>query len=465
MKKKYLKSATVAAIMLVFCNYNTNAQFGGLKNKVKNTADNVGNKDKNNSSSNSNNNKADVKIDANESGSDLAAKGDKSYEAEKWADALAYYEEAENRGYQDGMVKKRMNECRDNMDPAKQKEEEKQLAGAQGQLNQMEAMKYKCDKIPTDNGTSGPTHTKNQKKIVFSKSEIAKGKENEAEFGNSFSLLDNIYCRVYLDKSIGYEAKNIAGCFNNTNFIRFTFDDGATKAPDYIEHTEPTGIGAEELDKWTTWQPAILPSTADITFEPSKVKVFVKLMRYLPVGKHKVKMEIVYDIPEDSDNGYSKYLYTTKFGPEKVLSTGEFNITITEADKKAMYKKVCPLYKKDIDLYNKPAFTLVPNANELVKKATTVDWNKFTLLKVVSEETDWTYKKNVYGIILSRSCGAGAYLLNKEDNFIYYSSVTFYQENTSSGGSGYSNTTSSVEEQNIEYVRNYDSFCKECIGK
>jgi len=411
---------------------------------------------------------ADVK--SSDTGPDLFAKGEKAFEEEKWQEALDYFEAAESKGYNDGMMRVKMNKCKEYIasNPAEEEEKSKKIGSMMAGLD---AMKYKCENVPTDNGSSGSVHDKNVKKIVFSKTEIVKGSENEAQFTSTFNLSDNIYSRVYLERSIGNEAASIGDCFGKTYFIRYSFNNGATKLPDWLNvNVHNTLMGAEgSVDKWTTWQPAVSPSTEDLNFDINSIKNYVKYIRYLPAGTHKIKMEVVYDIPDDEQPAGSRYeencrKFTTKFGAEKVLASGEFTITFTEADKRALYKKVCPLYKKEIETYNRSEYSLVSNAKTLVTSATSVDWNKFTLLKLV-EFGDWKYEKNHYGIILSRKSFAGAFLLNKEDNFIYFSSVEFYQENISSGGDKYGSTKVSVEAQNIEYVQGQDSFCKECIGK
>lgn len=467
MKKTILLVATFLITGVV-----TQAQINpkNLGSKVVDKAkDAKDNKDSKTTDTKSTDSKSNADIKSSDTGPDLFAKGEKAFEAEKWKEALEYYEAAEGKGYMDGMMKVKMNQCRDNMASSPEDEEKSRKIGSM--MAGLDAMKYKCDNVPAGNGTSSATHTKNVKKIVFSKTEIVKGSENEAAFTNSFNLSDNIYSRVYLEKSIGHEAASIGDCFGKNYFIRYSFDNGATKLPDWLNvNVYNTLMGSEgSVDNWTTWQPAISPSTEDLNFDILSIKNYVKYIRYLPAGTHKIKMEVVYDIPEDEQPAGSRYeencrKYTTKFGAEKVLASGEFTITFTEADKRALYKKVCPLYKKEIETYNRSEYSLVSNAKALVTSATSVDWSKFTLLRL-AEFGDWKYEKNYYGVILSRKSFAGAFLLNKEDNFIYYSSVEFYQENISSGGDKYGSTKVSVEAQNIEYVRGQDSFCKECIGK
>lgn len=474
--KTKLNVAAVFVFTAVFGISSVYAQLGGLKNAAKNAASKAieskpkeeKKEEKKSDSSSKSETKKTTNVPSGLTPDEYAAKGEEFYAAEKYQEALDHYNKAFDMGYNDGLMRVHMNDCKKQLE-GPSKEDEESMNKVNAMMGQMEAMRYKCDNMPVDNGISSATHTKYLKKIVFSKTEIVKSQESEANFTNTFTLTDNIYSRVYLEKSIRNEAGSVGDCFNVTYFMRYSFDDGATKMPEWVNVKVHNVLMNDEgaVDKWTTWQPAISWSAADLTNPEAGVKNFVKFVRNLPAGNHKIKMELVYDIPEDGKDHYGKpneYQYTTKFGPEKVLAQGDFTVNIVEADKRALYKKVCPMYKKQIADYNRAAFTLVPNAVALAKSTTGVDWKKFTLLKIVGD-ADWTYKKNVYGIILSRSAGAGVYLLNNEDGFIYYSQASFGQDNISSGGASYGATTVWVEEQNIEFTRNYDSFCKECIGK
>lgn len=407
-------------------------KLGNLKKKAEEKVNNVGT-GKNKANEKVSEGSSKVESKANDSGLscyELEDKANELYASEKYEEAWKYYSEAEEDGCisgMDGMSRMNMNDCKKivNTTPEEAAAQEAQIAKIYADLD---AQKYRCDNLEEDNGISSPVHTKNLKKIVFSKSEIVKGQENESSFTNSFNATDNIYSRVYLEKSLGTEAKSIGDCYGTSSFIRWTFDDGATKLPEWLDESN-NGAGGDPL--WTTWQPGLSPAGNELDFDQSNIKNFVKIVRYLPVGTHKVKMEMVYDIPKDQEATSAMpeercMKWTTKFGAEKVLATGEFTINVTEAGKKALYKKVCPMYKSEVDNYNRSAFTLVSNATSLVKATKNIDWNKFTLLKIVGVK-DWKYEKNYYGVILSRSAGAGAYLLNKEDGFVYYSSVSFFR--------------------------------------
>lgn len=315
-----------------------------------------------------------------------------------------------------------------------------------------------CDNVKSDNGVSGPLHTKYMNKIVFSKSEIVKGQENEAAFVNSFNASDNFYQRVYLEKSMANSAKEVGECYNASSSIeyRWTFDDGATKVDENTDiYNFLSGGGNESYDMWTTFQPGMKPANqAKEEYPQGDVRRFAVYLSQLSNGTHKVKCEIILHV--SNENAIKKY------GKERVLASGEFTVNISEEGKKAAAKGNCASYQKYIDDYNSPEFTLVPTAASVVKATKTIDWTKFTLLKIVGDD-DWTYVKNVYGIVTGRKAYASAYLLY-EDGFVRKSELSFYQDNISSGGDKYGKTSQTVEEQNIEFVKANPLFYKECVG-
>ena len=60
-----------------------------------------------------------------------------------------------------------------------------------------------------------------------------------------------------------------------------------------------------------------------------------------------------------------------------------------------------------------------------------------TIIKLVEYGNDWTYKKNVYGVILSRSIDAKALVQDQKTKLCFIIDITFGQENVSSGGAKY----------------------------
>ncbi len=349
----------------------------------------------------------------------------------------------------------------------KEQAEKDAIAAQEKAASEKEANKYRCGDgdLSPDNGVNSDVHKKYVKKIVFSKSEIIEGKENEASFTSTFTLTDDIFNRVYLEKSLQNEAMSIGNCSNIHSYIKWTFNEGSFNMPEWLA---VNNLRMDTKDKETSFQTLLSPSASMVTTSQESVRKFVKIVQNLPVGTYKIKLEAIYDIPKDEEPQNGRYtencrLWTTKFGPEKVLAEGEFTLIVTEEGKRALYKKVCATFKHEIDWYNQPAYKTVSNASTLVKASKEIDWNQFTLLKMVG--TDWKYNKNVFGVILSRESDARLFLLNKEDGHVYNIGASFFQENTSSGGSTYGTIKTSVGSAKIGYLRQSDVFCKECIGK
>lgn len=242
---------------------------------------------------------------------------------------------------------------------ASQRGEKVDPNSAIGKLEQLEDMKYKCQEIPTDNGISGSFHQSNIGKIVFSKSEIAKGKENASALTNSFTTADNIYSRVYMAHSLQYECANMGMCWNNegNTYYRFTVDGGSFDfSKTYYEKGTSTfnGVGEELFNTWTTWQPAISPANKE-GYGTNEMQFFYSMLEFLPEGSHKIKMEIVIDIPDDREDGSMKQ--TTKFGAEKVVAAGEFTLSVKSSDKAKVKAKTGTLSKAELDKKNQDAFT------------------------------------------------------------------------------------------------------------
>ncbi len=156
----------------------------------------------------------------------------------------------------------------------------------------------------------------------------------------------------------------------------------------------------------------------------------------LPEGTHKVKVELVFDIPKDETETGSGYgepkKYQTKFGKERVIAQGEFDINITSAGKIAAGKKLCPknLWLKDNVKAVPDAFNMVNSAKRETEK----------ILKVVVYDGEWTYIKNAFGVILSRKTTGKAIAQDLKSKLCYEIDLEFSQVNTSSGGSGYGKT-------------------------
>ncbi|MCB9224961.1 MAG: hypothetical protein H6582_12325 [Crocinitomicaceae bacterium] len=241
----------------------------------------------------------------------------------------------------------------------------KQQIDAMGMLTQMDDMKYKCSEIPTDKGVTYDFHRSNVGKILFAKTEIVKGEENQGMFTSTFTTADNIYSRVYLPHSIQYECANMGMCFNNSSntFYRWTIDGGSYDfSKSYYSDGRSTfnSYDQEIIDQWTTWQPALSPSSAD-GYAQSDLQFFYSMLEFLPDGKHQIKLEILIDIPEDEEPTSARSeqnckKYTTRFGTEKVLAAGEFTLTVKNSDKPVVKSKTGTLSKEELDAKNEKAF-------------------------------------------------------------------------------------------------------------
>ncbi|HLP13317.1 MAG TPA: hypothetical protein VK177_15375 [Flavobacteriales bacterium] len=503
--KNVFRTSLKAVAVMVLLSLGSGSVYAQLNlNKVKDKAKDVGSKkDKGSKSENSGNSSSNT-----ESGADLAAKGDAEYANKNYKAALTYYEDAEKNGYTDGEMKMKMTECRKyandsttgtpeqkkqealaeealalieagKMDEGMNKLQEaydacptcadaaemKKILGTRTQMDQLEAMKYNKPLVK-DEGITSPMHQAHMKQIVFSKTNISKSGASESQLTNSFNLGDDIIGRVYLEKSEANE-KNVTVAdrsFLGSVYLRVTIDGNKqyshnlniVKSKQDLERQYQTNSGDYDTE--------LAGGEVTTTFRfgiSEKQDFFVKNLPYvtiyenlwsLPAGNHKIKMEYVYDIPDDeiSPKGdMESYLYTTKFGPEKVLATGEFNLNVTEAGKIIAAKKVCP----KIEWYNNKLIK-VPDGFTMInreKKSTE------TIIKVVELDNDWTYEKSYVGVILRRYINGAAIVQDNATGLYHTEDIKFSQENTSSGGSTYGK---------VMYTRSaYKDFCKECLAK
>lgn len=452
-------------VVLGFAVTSTQAQvnLGKIKDKVKDKGGKTVNTPNDNSGS-SGNSSTETKIETSgkESGYDLYMKGNEMYEAEKYNEALAYYKKAEEAGYVDGEMRVKMNRCRDNMDPNKQKEEQDVLNKANGIMEQLDAMKYKIDPVQ-DQGMTNEFHRANVGKIVFAKTEIPKTETSGNNLTNTFNLGDNIFSRVYLAQSYTNEGNSIGYIAQWTDFrIRMTVDG---QKFDILPTTSgyPLSKVAEDptsRNTWTTFQIGISPNVEG--YPSTETRDFFYRMYQLPNGTHKVKLEVVFDIPDDEvnkgtygDGPDQGRKWTTKFGPEKVLAAGEFAINVTEAGKIAVGKKICP----DMS-WLKGTAKIVPDGMAMISKSKR---ENETILKVVEFGNDWTYHRNAYGVILSRTLKAQALLQDNKTKLCYVVYIEYSQENTSSGGSKYAPTMFS-RNGSFETPGENGLFVRECTG-
>lgn len=516
MKAKISKLKLLSAIVATCFVAPAFAQLGGLKNAAKNAASkSIESKPKEekkeDKKSESSSSESEVKVNKGESGQDLYEKGNVAYNAKNYKEALSYYEAAQNNGYNDGEMRMKMNECKkyteasagtntDTNSPEYKKQqalleeanvlieagkmndgmaklqqahdacptcpdaaELKQLLGAKGTMDQMDAMKY-SKPLVKDEGITSETHKNNLKQIVFSKTNISKA-ASSSQFTNNFTLGDDIIARIYLEKSIENE-RNATGVetYKGSFYFRITIDGDAPYTQNIALFSNKSSM--DDADRYDDaprdYDSELGVGSTTFRFAVSnKPDKFSKNLPYnfiyewfwnKPVGNHKVKIEYVYDIPDDDvdpANEMNSYLHTTKFGPEKILATGEFTINVTEAGKIAAAKKVCP----NITWLNNKLIK-VPDGFTMINKDKKANE---TIIKVVELDNDWSYEKNVFGIILKRYINGAAIVQDNTTKLYHSEDIKFGQENISSGGSGYGST--------YYYRTRGKDFCKECLTK
>ncbi len=308
-----------------------------------------------------------------------------------------------------------------------------------------EAAKY--PQVP-DNGVTGSLHKAHLNKIVFSKAPTTVNSP-ESALSNTFTLGDDIFFHVFLDKSplnIIREARGDDGNAYNLGMevyingkVMISNYDGRERNSSTIVSCALQGFDTKTATdvvgslsyKWGTYEHAREGLPLDFFYNAY----------LLPNGTHTVK--IVFN-----EGG-------------KRTAQGEFTLNVTDAGKAAIGKKACPLpaITANTKNYNR-SLRIVPTATEMVKKELPAGT---TLLKVVELDSDWSYEKNGFGIILKRTLAGQAFLKHNATGLYFTKSLTFTQENISSGGSKYGSTVWKWGHSGM----NTDGFkyCKECLGK
>jgi hypothetical protein len=320
--------------------------------------------------------------------------------------------------------------------------DEKQAAADLEAANEEKELATKFALVP-DDGVKGTLHKTHVNKIVFSKTPLTENSP-ESALANTFNLGDDIYFRVFLDKSPSNNRRAarksneeyitvslsifIDGVNMSTNRRKEFYDLSGLPTRSFKSNTSTTGLEALSHN-WGAIQGDAMyianPLLTDFYYATNK----------LPAGAHKVK--VVYN---------------------ETNITAEFTLNVTEAGKLTLGKKICtiPIIKKQHKDYNK-SLRLVPNAASLLGK-----YEGSTLIKVVETETAWVYRKNNYGIVTRRVLDGVAYYKENSTGLYHAEAVQFVEENISSGGSRYAPATCSIV--NDPEISGY-RFCKECLGK
>ncbi len=288
-----------------------------------------------------------------------------------------------------------------------------------------------------DNGIKGDAHKQNLNKIVFSNAVIGDNAASSS-FKTSFGgLSEGIYSRVYLPQSIHNMSADLGVAGTITSYDVAYYLDGK-----YIT-TLSTDLLDETAKSRTSWEIGVAPMEVTET-NMAAVYNFAKALVKASAGKHKFKAVMSID-----------YLNTwnASISEVKEIATGEFELNVTEADKTNLLKKLCPKFS-----WVNNHTQLVPDAFSMIDNSKRADEK---VLKVVVLDNDWTYQRNFWGVILSRTINGKGIIQNTKTNLCFEIDILFSQQNTSSGGSGYASTM-------FQRWGEYDSsvwFSEECIKK
>lgn len=437
--KKSLVIVAFTGISLISI-HGTNAQvnLGKIKDKVKDKTKNNGSSSSSDNGSSNNNGSSSTGSSVNTSGIkdpyQLYEMGNKEFDAKNWKAAKEYYEAAQNNGYNDGEMRMKMNEC-DRQLSGQAARDDEQVKEMEKQIEAMREAQYKMP-LDQDEGVTSTTHQKYMNKIVFSKSEIVKKSENEASFTNTFTLADNIYGRIYNNQSNSNYANNIGHIWNSSDFIFRISIEGAPQNEFLLKDwAGGMGMNKEDHKTWTTFQLGVSPNKSQVNEYPqAPINIFYENLYHLPEGTYKVKVEYVFDVPADQQKTSATVgepmIWTTKFGPEQMMASGEFTINIKNSDKLAYATKV----SKPMPTPSRKDAAL----EQSMIKATTGKWEGQTPVKAIIIGDDWVYLRDVWGVITGRTIEAA--IIMKYDNGMYkvYDS-RFYQQNQ--GGEKYGVTT------------------------
>ena len=197
-----------------------------------------------------------------------------------------------------------------------------------------------------DQGITSEVHRKNVNKIVFAKnkSDLTFRRENPSNFKTSFTSSDNIYGRVYVDKSIKNKTKQYGpgilmyDLFIDGNRISHKKSFGMYKhLQDKTYYTEQIDVG-NSFNKWTSWKIWLLPTLNDDELKYGNCNIasraFTLALLEQKPGNHQIKINVYYtDMTGDFKS--------------KTLASGEFTIEIKATDKKKLAFAYAPPLPKD----------------------------------------------------------------------------------------------------------------------
>ncbi len=285
---------------------------------------------------------------------------------------------------------------------------------------QAEEAKYKREKVE-DEGITGDVHQSNIKKIVFSTSKISKESPNSSSFKNSFTTADNIYGRVFLDQSLDNAANDIGRISQATDYS-YRITVSGHNYPEFIDNQYVIQMKGEIYESWTTFELGLNPASSDVKSYRSLdyYSLFWKHIYYLPEGSFDVKIELVFDVPEDREH---------KFGAEQILAEGSFNINVKNSDKPALGKKLCD------PLPNGGGLNSSTHTAQMIK-LTTGKWPGQTPKKAIVTSDAWNVHKDYLGNILDRTFTGVIVVKHEKEDMYQVLDVSFIQKYQGGGKYG-----------------------------
>lgn len=284
-----------------------------------------------------------------------------------------------------------------------------------------------------DEGVKGGGQNLN--KVMFANSAIT---ESSSSFKSSFGgLSEGIYSRVYLPQSVYNMSADLGVGGKIRSYDIVYYMDGK-----YITSLTKDMSDADLKSK-TSWELSVAPAEVNDDNQ-AVVYNFAKALVKASVGKHRFKVVLRVN-----------YLNTWNAGMNESadIATGEFDLNVTESDKTALLKKLCPQFS-----WINNHTQLVPNSFSMVDQTKRPDEK---VIKVVVLDNDWTYQRNFWGVILSRTIRGKGIIQNTRTGLCFEIDILFSQQNISSGGSEYATT---------QFVRTgeYDNsvwFAEDCIKR
>lgn len=187
----------------------------------------------------------------------------------------------------------------------------------------------------SDQGILHDLHKANAGKVVFSNQEIGKSETSSSILKTTFpSLNSGVYGRIYLTQSVRNSLADLgaAGTAGGAYVIQYYMDGKL------VESAYNNPLDEEATNTWTTWQIVPAPAPSDDYAYGNMVTGFAETLKSTAPGKHKVKVVVICEYPDPFDLNKDLPLE---------LASGEFELTFTQAEKDAFYKRF--EYKVDLD--------------------------------------------------------------------------------------------------------------------